>query len=117
LEDIQDAMEGLLDPEMIEEYLGQAEVRAIFTIGKGAVAGCYVQNGKLQRNCNVRVKRGNEVVHSAVLDSLRRVKDDAKEVASGFECGISLAKFSTWKEGDIIEAFRMVTKRRTLATS
>jgi translation initiation factor IF-2 len=117
LEDIQDAMEGLLDPEMIEEYLGQAEVRAIFAIGKGAVAGCYVQNGKLQRNCNVRVKRGNEVVHSAVLDSLRRVKDDAKEVASGFECGISLAKFSSWKEGDIIEAFRMVTKRRTLATS
>jgi translation initiation factor IF-2 len=117
LEDIQDAMEGLLDPEMVEEYLGQAEVRAIFTIGKGAVAGCYVQNGKLLRNCNVRVKRGNEVIHSAVLDSLRRVKDDAKEVASGFECGISLAKFSSWKEGDIIEAFRMVTKRRTLATS
>ncbi len=117
LEDIQDAMEGLLDPEMIEEYLGQAEVRAIFTIGKGAVAGCYVQNGKLMRNCNVRVKRGNEVVHAAVLDSLRRVKDDAKEVAAGFECGISLARFSTWKEGDIIEAFRMVTKRRTLATS
>ncbi|WP_434685402.1 translation initiation factor IF-2 [Pseudanabaena minima] len=117
LEDIQDAMEGLLDPEMVEEYLGQAEVRAIFTIGKGAVAGCYVQNGKLIRNCNVRVKRGNEVIHSAVLDSLRRVKDDAKEVASGFECGISLTKFSAWKEGDIIEAFRMVTKRRTLATS
>jgi translation initiation factor IF-2 len=117
LEDIQDAMEGLLDPEMVEEYLGQAEVRAIFAIGKGAVAGCYVQNGKLLRNCNVRVKRGNEIVHSAVLDSLRRVKDDAKEVASGFECGISLAKFSTWKEGDTIEAFRMVTKRRTLATS
>ncbi len=117
LEDIQDAMEGLLDPEMIEEYLGQAEVRAIFTIGKGAVAGCYVQNGKLLRNCNVRVKRGNEVVHTAVLESLRRVKDDAKEVAAGFECGISLSKFSAWKEGDIIEAFRMVTKRRTLATS
>jgi translation initiation factor IF-2 len=117
LEDIQDAMEGLLDPEMVEEYLGQAEVRAIFAIGKGAVAGCYVQNGKLVRNCHVRVKRGNEIVHSAVLDSLRRVKDDAKEVASGFECGISLARFSTWREGDTIEAFRMVTKRRTLATS
>ncbi|MDX2254489.1 MAG: translation initiation factor IF-2 [Pseudanabaenaceae cyanobacterium bins.39] len=117
LEDIQDAMEGLLDPEMVEEYLGQAEVRAIFTIGKGAVAGCYVQNGKLIRNCNVRVKRSGEVVHTGVLESLRRVKDDAKEVASGFECGISLGKFSTWKEGDIIEAYRMVTKRRTLATS
>ncbi|NMF58784.1 translation initiation factor IF-2 [Pseudanabaena yagii] len=117
LEDIQDAMEGLLDPEMVEEYLGQAEVRAIFTIGKGAVAGCYVQNGKLIRNCNVRVKRGNEIVHSGVLESLRRVKDDAKEVASGFECGISLGKFSAWKEGDVIEAYRMVTKRRTLATS
>ncbi len=117
LEDIQDAMEGLLDPEMVEEYLGQAEVRAIFAIGKGAVAGCYVQNGKLVRNCHVRVKRGNELMHSAVLDSLRRVKDDAKEVAAGFECGISLARFSTWREGDTIEAFRMVTKRRTLATS
>jgi translation initiation factor IF-2 len=117
LEDIQDAMEGLLDPEMIEEYLGQAEVRAVFAVGKGAVAGCYVQNGKLLRNCNVRVKRGNEVVHSAVLDSLRRVKDDAREVAAGFECGISLARFSAWREGDIIEAFRMVTKRRTLASS
>jgi translation initiation factor IF-2 len=117
LEDIQDAMEGLLDPEMIEEYLGQAEVRAIFTIGKGAVAGCYVQNGKLLRNCHVRVKRGNEVVHTSVLESLRRVKDDAKEVAAGFECGVSLAKFSAWREGDIIEAYRMVTKRRTLATS
>ncbi|MFM7887407.1 MAG: translation initiation factor IF-2 [Pseudanabaena sp.] len=117
LEDIQDAMEGLLDPEMVEEYLGQAEVRAIFTIGKGAVAGCYVQNGKLIRNCNVRVKRGNEIVHTGILESLRRVKDDAKEVASGFECGISLGKFSAWKESDIIEAYRMVTKRRTLATS
>ncbi|MEE3715953.1 translation initiation factor IF-2 [Tumidithrix elongata RA019] len=114
LEDIQGAMEGLLEPELVEEPLGQAEVRALFTIGKGVVAGCYVQSGKLVRNCKVRIKRGNELVHEAPLDSLKRMKDDAKEVAAGFECGISLPKFTAWQEGDIIEAFRMVTKRRTL---
>ncbi|CAN1211382.1 translation initiation factor IF-2 [Tumidithrix helvetica PCC 7403] len=114
LEDIQGAMEGLLEPELVEEPLGQAEVRALFTIGKGVVAGCYVLSGKLVRNCKVRIKRGNELVHEAPLDSLKRMKDDAKEVAAGFECGISLPKFTSWQEGDIIEAFRMVTKRRTL---
>jgi translation initiation factor IF-2 len=114
LEDIQGAMEGLLEPELVEEPLGQAEVRALFTIGKGVVAGCYVLSGKLVRNCKVRIKRGNELVHEAPLDSLKRMKDDAKEVASGFECGISLPKFTSWQEGDTIEAFRMVTKRRTL---
>jgi translation initiation factor IF-2 len=114
LEDIQGAMEGLLEPELVEEPLGQAEVRALFTIGKGVVAGCYVQSGKLVRNCKVRIKRGNELIHEAPLDSLKRMKDDAKEVAAGFECGIALPKFTAWQEGDLIEAFRMVTKRRTL---
>jgi translation initiation factor IF-2 len=115
LDDIQGAMEGLLDPEMVEEPLGQVEVRAVFPVRKGAVAGCYVLSGKVTRNCNLRVVRGGEVVYTGKLDSLKRMKDDAKEVAAGFECGIGIDSFSGWQEGDIIDAFKMVTKRRTLA--
>ena len=116
LEDIQLAMEGLLEPELAEEALGEAEVRAIFTIGKSAVAGCYITNGKVQRNCKVRVHRGREVVYEGDLDSLRRNKDDVKEVATGFECGIGCDRFSSWQEGDRIEAYKLVTQRRTLST-
>ncbi|MCU0541202.1 MAG: translation initiation factor IF-2 [Oscillatoriaceae cyanobacterium Prado104] len=115
LDDIQGAMEGLLEPELVEEPLGQVEVRAIFTIGRGAVAGCYVLSGKVVRNCKVRVRRGNSVVYEGVLDSLKRMKEDAKEVNAGYECGISVNGFTDWAEGDIIEAYRMVTKRRTLS--
>ncbi len=116
LEDIQMAMEGLLEPELVEEILGEAEVRAIFNIGKSAVAGCYVTNGKLQRNCKVRVHRGKEKVFEGDLDSLRRNKDDVKEVATGFECGIGCDRFANWKEGDRVEAFKLVTQRRTLSS-
>jgi translation initiation factor IF-2 len=115
LDDIQGAMEGLLDPEMVEEPLGQVEVRAVFPVRKGAVAGCYVLSGKVTRNCNLRVVRNSEVVYTGKLDSLKRMKEDAKDVATGFECGIGIDNFSDWKEGDIIDAFKMVTKRRTLA--
>ncbi|MEG3886665.1 translation initiation factor IF-2 [Microcoleus sp. herbarium19] len=115
LDDIQGAMEGLLEPELVEEPLGQVEVRAVFAIGRGAVAGCMVLSGKVIRNCKVRVRRGNNVVYEGVLDSLKRMKEDAKEVNTGFECGISLSGFSDWAEGDMIEAYRMVTKRRTLS--
>ena len=116
LEDIQMAMEGLLEPELVEEGLGEAEVRAVFTIGKSAVAGCYVTNGKLQRNCKVRVWRGKEKVYEGDLDSLRRGKDDQKEVATGFECGIGCDRFANWQEGDRVEAYKLVTQRRTLST-
>ncbi len=116
LEDIQMAMEGLLEPEMVEEPLGEAEVRAVFTIGKSAVAGCYITTGKLQRNCKVRVHRGKEIVFAGDLDSLRRNKDDVKEVATGFECGIGCDRFANWEEGDRIEGFKMVTQRRKLST-
>ena len=116
LEDIQMAMEGLLEPELVEESLGEAEVRAVFTIGKSAVAGCYVTNGKLQRNCKVRVWRGKEKVYEGDLDSLRRAKDDVKEVATGFECGIGCDRFTGWQDGDRVEAFKLVTQRRTLST-
>ena len=114
LEDIEGAMEGLLEPEMVEEPLGQVEVRAVFPVRKGTVAGCYVLSGKVTRNCKVRVNRGGQVVYEGNLDSLKRVKDDVKEVASGFECGIAVGGFNDWKEGDIIDAFKMVSQRRTL---
>ncbi len=116
LEDIQLAMEGLLEPEMVEEALGEAEVRAIFTIGKSAVAGCYIKNGKLQRNCRVRVQRANQIIFEGDLDSLRRNKDDVKEVATGFECGIGCDRFANWKEGDVVSAYKLVTQRRKLNT-
>lgn len=114
LDEIEGAMEGLLDPEEVEESLGTAQVRAVFAVGKGAVAGCYVTSGKVVRNRFIRILRNGKVVYSGNLDSLRRVKDDVKEVASGFECGIAINKFSDWQEGDQIEAYEMVFKRRTL---
>ncbi len=116
LEDVQLAMEGLLDPELIEESLGAAEVRQVFTVGKGQVAGCYVKEGKLLRNAQMRVRRGKEVVFEGHFDSLKRFREDAKEVASGFECGVGSDRFSSWQVGDLAECFRMVTQKRTLAT-
>ncbi len=115
LEDIQGAMEGLLDPEMVEEPLGQAEVRATFPVGRGMVAGCYVKEGKLVRNARLRVRRGSEMVYEGNLDSLKRMREDTREVAAGYECGVGVDNFQLWQVGDIIEAFRMVSKRRTLS--
>ena len=115
LEDIQGAMEGLLDPEMVEEPLGQAEVRAVFAVGRGAVAGCYILSGKMIRNCKVRVLRNKEVMFTGSLDSLKRMKEDTKEVNAGYECGIGVDSFKDWVAGDIVESFRLVTKRRTLS--
>ena len=114
LDDIQGAMEGLLEPEMVEEPLGVAEVRAIFPVSKGSVAGCYISSGKAIRNCKIRVKRGSNVLYVGNLDSLRRMRDDVKEVNAGYECGIGVSDFNAWEEGDAIETFRMVTKRRSL---
>jgi len=114
LEDVQGAMEGLLEPELVEEPLGQVEVRAIFPVGRSSVAGCYIQSGKATRNCHIRVHRGKEIVHTGTLNSLRRMKEDVKEVNAGYECGIGADNFNDWQEGDIIETFRLVTKRRTL---
>ncbi|MGB1194969.1 MAG: translation initiation factor IF-2, partial [Prochlorococcaceae cyanobacterium] len=116
LEDIQAAMEGLLEPELVESPLGEAEVRAVFSIGKSAVAGCYVTSGSIQRNCKIRVHRGKQLVFSGDLDSLKRMKNDVKEVNTGFECGFGCDRFADWQEGDRVEAFAMVTQRRTLAT-
>lgn len=117
LDDIQGAMEGLLEPEMVEEPLGSVEVRAVFPVGRGAVAGCYVLSGKAVRNCNIRVRRGGQVLYEGNLDSLKRVKEDAREVNAGYECGIGVDKFNDWNVGDIIETYKMVSKRRTLSTT
>ncbi len=115
LEDIQGAMEGLLEPELVEQELGTAEVRAVFAVGRGKVAGCYIQAGKVVRNCKLRVHRGSQVIYEGHLDSLKRIKDDVKEVNAGYECGIGIPRFNDWVVGDLIEAYQMVTKRRTLA--
>ncbi|MDD3337040.1 MAG: translation initiation factor IF-2 [Eubacteriales bacterium] len=108
IEDIQKAMKGLLAPEFKEVMLGHAEVRNTFRItGAGTVAGCYVTDGKLQRNAEVRLLRENIVVFEGKLSSLKRFKDDAKEVATGFECGVSFDNFNDIKEGDVVECFIM----------
>ncbi len=114
LEDIQGAMEGLLEPELVEEALGEVEVRAVFPVGRGSIAGSYILSGKVIRNCKARVRRGDRVIYEGTLDSVKRMKEDVKEVNAGFECGIGIDKFNDWSVGDRIEAFKMVTKRRTL---
>jgi translation initiation factor IF-2 len=104
--DLKKAMVGMLAPKFREVILGRAEVREIFKVSKvGAIAGCYVQSGKLTRNAKVRVIRDSAVVWDGELESLRRFKDDVKEVAENFECGVQVAKFADLKNGDVIEAW------------
>jgi translation initiation factor IF-2 len=106
VDDIKKAMEGLLEPTLKEKHLGRAEVREVFSVPKiGNVAGCYVQDGKMVRNARVRLLRDNVVIYEGKMSSLRRFKEDAKDVASGYECGIGLENYNDIKTGDIIEAF------------
>ncbi|KAL3688306.1 hypothetical protein R1sor_014615 [Riccia sorocarpa] len=114
LDDMRKAMEGLLEVVTEEIPIGQAEVRAVFGSGSGRVAGCMVNEGKLVKGCGVRVMRGSKEVHKGTLDSLRRVKEMAKEVVAGLECGIGVSGFTEWQEGDTLEAFNEVDKRRSL---
>ena len=108
IEDVKAAMIGMLEPEYREIILGQAEVRQTYKISNvGTIAGCYVLDGKIVRNAEVRVLRNGVVVFESVLSSLKRFKDDVKEVTSNYECGLSIDKFNDIKEGDIIEAFKM----------
>jgi translation initiation factor IF-2 len=115
VDDVKKAMEGLLSPIFKEKYLGRAEVREVFSVPKiGNVAGCYVQDGKVIRNAQVRLLRDNIVVYEGKMSSLRRFKDDVKEAASGYECGIGLENYNDIKQGDIIEAFEMEKMAATL---
>ncbi len=108
LDDVKAALKGMLKPEYAEEIQGQAEVRQLFKVSRvGTIAGCYVQEGKITRNSIIRVIREGTIVHEGGIDSLKRFKDDVKEVASGFECGILLEKFNNFREGDILEAYVM----------
>ena len=109
INEIEAAMKGMLAPKYREALLGHAEVRQTYKVsGVGTVAGCYVQDGKIQRkDCQVRLVRDGIVIHEGVLASLQRFKDQVKEVASGYECGMTIEKFNDIKEGDIIEAFTM----------
>ena len=108
IDEITAAMKGMLAPKFREVVLGHAEVRQTYKVSSiGTVAGCYVQDGKIVRNCSVRVVRDGIVIHEGSLASLKRFKDDAKEVAENYECGMTVEKFNDIKEGDIIEAFTM----------
>ncbi len=106
IEDVEMAMKGMLDPTFREVILGNVQVRSVFKItGVGAIAGCYVTSGKVLRNAQVRVLRDNVVVHEGHLDSLKRFKDDVKEVTEGYECGIGLVNYNDIKEDDVFEIF------------
>lgn len=108
VEDVKKAMEGLLAPTLKEKFLGRAEIREVFSVPKiGNVAGSYILDGKMLRNAQIRLLRDNVVVHEGKLSSLRRIKDDVKEVASGYECGIGIENYNDIKIGDIIEAFEI----------
>lgn len=115
VDDIKKAMEGLLEPTLKEKHLGRAEIREVFSVPKvGNVAGCYVQDGKMVRNAKVRLLRDNVVIYEGKMSSLRRFKEDAKEVASGYECGIGLENYNDIKVGDVIEAFEIEKVAATL---
>jgi len=113
IEEIESAMKGMLDPIYKENVIGHAEVRSVFKISKvGTIAGCMVTSGKITRNAEMRLIRSGIVVFTGKVDTLKRFKDDAKEVAQGYECGITLERYNDVQEGDIIEAFLMETVER-----
>ncbi|XRG79753.1 translation initiation factor IF-2 [Rossellomorea sp. GAMAL-10_SWC] len=113
IEEIEAAMKGMLDPEFEEKVIGQAEVRQVFKVSKvGTIAGCYVTDGKITRDSGVRLIRDGIVVFEGQLDTLKRFKDDVKEVATNYECGITIEKYNDIKEGDVIEAYVMEEIKR-----
>ncbi len=113
IEEIEAAMKGMLDPTYKEEVTGHAEIRQTFKVsGVGTIAGCYVTDGTITRNTQVRIVRDGIIVHEGELASLKRFKDDVKEVNSGYECGLSIERFNDIKEGDVVEGFRMVEVER-----
>ena len=115
IEDIEKALAGMLDPEFKEEYQGRIEIKKVFKVSKvGNVAGCVVIDGKVKNDSNIRILRDNVVIYEGKLASLKRFKDDAKEVVAGQECGLGVENFNDIKEGDVVEAFEMVEIKRTL---
>jgi translation initiation factor IF-2 len=115
VDQVKAALGGLLSPEQKESIIGMVEIREVFKISKiGSIAGCYVQDGVIRRSSMVRVLRDNVVIHSGELDSLKRFKDDVKEVKNNFECGLSIKNFNEIEVGDMLEVFEVVEIARKL---
>src|SRR5699024_6326653 len=115
INDLKDAMEGMLSPEMKEEITGTAEIRETFKISKvGTIAVCMVTDGKIFRNSNVRLIRDGVVIYTGELASLKRFKDDAKEVSKGYDCGMQIKNYNDIREGDVVEAFQEVAVKKKL---
>lgn len=115
IEDIEKALTGMLDPEFKEMYSGRIEIKKVFKVSKvGNIAGCVVVDGKVRRESNIRILRNGVIVYEGKLNSLKRYKDDAKEVVAGQECGLGIENFNDIKEGDIVEAFDIIEVKRTL---
>jgi translation initiation factor IF-2 len=106
IEEVEAAIKGMLAPKYRDVEMGKAEVRSVFKLSSaGTIAGCYITDGKITRNCKIRVVRDGIVVFEDEISSLKRFKDDVKEVATGYECGVGLVKFNDIKEGDILEGY------------
>ena len=115
INDLKDAMEGMLSPEVKEEITGTAEIRETFKISKiGTIAGCMVTSGKIYRSAGVRLIRDGVVIYTGELSSLKRFKDDVKEVSKGYDCGMQVKNYNDIREGDVIEAFREVEVKKKL---
>jgi translation initiation factor IF-2 len=115
IDEIKSAMEGMLSPDIEENILGTAEIREVFEISKvGTIAGCYVTDGVIKRTSKIRIIRDGIVVHTGLLGSLKRFKDDVKEVKNNYECGLNIEKYNDIKESDVIEAYEEVEVARKL---
>jgi translation initiation factor IF-2 len=115
INDLRDAMEGMLSPELKEEVTGNVEIREVYKISKvGNIAGCMVVSGKIYRNSKIRIIRDSVVIHSGDLSSLKRFKDDAKEVAKGYDCGLQIKNYNDIEVGDVIEAYQEVEVKKKL---
>ena len=113
IDDVDKALKGMLEPKYVEVIEGHADVRAVFPAGKGLkAAGVMVTEGKVTRNASVRVKRGKEILADSTVSSLKRFKDDAKEVATGYECGVGVKDFNDFKVGDVLEFYKVEKSRK-----
>jgi translation initiation factor IF-2 len=115
LDDLKKAMSGLLDPEVVEKVIGHAEIRATFSTSKvGMVAGLYVTDGRITRDAGMRITRDHVIIHTGKVNSLRRFKEDVREVKEAYECGMTIENFQDIKVGDVLELFVSEKKARTL---
>jgi translation initiation factor IF-2 len=106
VDQVKAAMEGLLEPDRVEESIGRLEVKQLFKVSRlGTIAGCMVREGRVERTANVRVIRGNQIIHTGKIESLKRFKDDVREVAQGYECGVKVKDFDKLNPGDQIDVY------------